>query len=200
MFGTYHRGSAEDAIGLINQELIETAINECNQGNEEEGDAVFNFIDSFNLSRFYFNNDRSKKFMRNQSKKPLLHGLTEDKSDSFIQRYTILHQRVLHHDLFTPASVAASSSGAHKGTKFQLKPVEHLLGCSGSLGDVIVLGMITMLKEGKYFLEDPSGAVEMNLSKAVFHTGIFTECCFVLAEGSYKDQVFHVTALGFPPP
>lgn len=32
-----------------------------------------------------------------------------------------------------------------------------------------------------------------------FHTGLFTENCFVLAEGWYED-VFHVNAFGFPPP
>jgi len=33
-----------------------------------------------------------------------------------------------------------------------------------------------------------------------FHTGLFTENCFVLAEGFYEDEVFHVSAFGFPPP
>lgn len=33
-----------------------------------------------------------------------------------------------------------------------------------------------------------------------FHTGLFTENCFVLAEGWYEDEVFHVNAFGFPPP
>ena len=33
-----------------------------------------------------------------------------------------------------------------------------------------------------------------------FHTGLFTESCFVLAEGWYEDEVFHVNAFGFPPP
>lgn len=33
-----------------------------------------------------------------------------------------------------------------------------------------------------------------------FHTGLFTEFSFVLAEGSYEDGIFHVNAFGFPPP
>lgn len=33
-----------------------------------------------------------------------------------------------------------------------------------------------------------------------FHSGLFTENCFVLAEGWYEDEVFHVNAFGFPPP
>jgi len=33
-----------------------------------------------------------------------------------------------------------------------------------------------------------------------FHTGLFSENCFVLAEGFYEDEVFHISAFGFPPP
>ncbi|KAJ4426622.1 hypothetical protein ANN_26420, partial [Periplaneta americana] len=33
-----------------------------------------------------------------------------------------------------------------------------------------------------------------------YHTGFHTENCFVLAEGSYEDKVFHVSGMGFPPP
>ncbi|OBS64490.1 hypothetical protein A6R68_06975, partial [Neotoma lepida] len=32
-----------------------------------------------------------------------------------------------------------------------------------------------------------------------FHSGLYTEACFVLAEGWFEDQVFHVNAFGFPP-
>ena len=32
-----------------------------------------------------------------------------------------------------------------------------------------------------------------------FHTGLFTENSFVLAEGWYEDGIFHVEAFGFPP-
>ncbi|MCV4656212.1 hypothetical protein OFM13_33265, partial [Escherichia coli] len=67
------------------------------------------------------------------------------------------------------------------------------------VGDVIVLGMITQLKEGKFFLEDPTGTVQLDLSKAQFHSGLYTEACFVLAEGCFEDQVFHANAFGFPP-
>uniref|UniRef100_A0A8C5SFJ5 DNA polymerase II subunit 2 n=1 Tax=Laticauda laticaudata TaxID=8630 RepID=A0A8C5SFJ5_LATLA len=37
----------------------------------------------------------------------------------------------------------------------------------------------------------------LDLSK--FHSGLYTESCFVLTEGWYEDEVFHVTAFGFPP-
>ena len=37
-----------------------------------------------------------------------------------------------------------------------------------------MLGMLSQLKHGKYFLEDPTGFVELDLSKTVYHSGIFT--------------------------
>jgi len=78
--------------------------------------------------------------------------------------------------------------------------LEFLAGCTSKVGDVIVLGMITQLKEGKFYLEDPTGSVQMDLSATKFHTGLFTENCFVLAEGSYDDGIFYVNAIGLPPP
>ena len=41
--------------------------------------------------------------------------------------------------------------------------------------------------------------VRVDLSETKFHVGLYTENCFVLAEGWYDDNVFHVLALGFPP-
>ena len=79
---------------------------------------------------------------------------------------------------------------------FQLNPVEYLLGSSSKLGEIIVLGMLTQMKEvnklsphfsllfpftqfvhavlsvnvfpqGKWYLEDPTGAVQLDLTRAI---------------------------------
>ncbi|OXB64047.1 hypothetical protein ASZ78_001667 [Callipepla squamata] len=86
-------------------------------------------------------------------------------------------RRTHRHELFTPAAVVIHPDDNR--SKFQLKTVETLLGSTVKVGEVIVLGMITQLKE--------------------FHSGLYTESCFVLAEGWYEDEVFHVNAFGFPP-
>jgi len=83
--------------------------------------------------------------------------------------------------------------------KFQLRNVEYLLGCTSKLKEIIILGMIARIKANKLHLEDPTGIVEINLTDAVFQAGLFTENSFVLAEGWFEDEVFHITALGFPP-
>ncbi|KAK3591288.1 hypothetical protein CHS0354_004337 [Potamilus streckersoni] len=103
----------------------------------------------------------------------------------------------MRHDLFTSPVIGAVPE---ESKKFHLKPIEYLLGSTVKQGEVIVLGMLTQLKEGKWYLEDLTGSVQINLTKAKFHTGLFTENCFVLAEGYYEDDIFHVSAFGFPPP
>ncbi|XP_071834492.1 DNA polymerase epsilon subunit 2-like isoform X1 [Apostichopus japonicus] len=181
---------------LLKKDLIEAAVEECKQGDDDENDNVFNIISSFSLPRFTFNQEQ-KKFLRD-SKPVNLHGNADVKTALFLDRYTLLHQRTSRHNLFTPP--VQGSTLDSKTTKFQLKSVEFLLGSTAKIGELIVLGMLTQIKEGKYFLEDPTGAVELDLSKAQFHKGFFTENSFVLAEGWYEDEVFHVNGLGFPPP
>ena len=53
------------------------------------------------------------------------------------------------------------------------------------------------MTHGCYYLEDPSGVVKLDLSEAKFHTGLYTENSFVLAEGWFDDEIFHVLALGW---
>nr|XP_022334080.1 DNA polymerase epsilon subunit 2-like [Crassostrea virginica] len=184
---------------LIGKDACETAVQECN-AEQEEGDNVFCIIDAFSVPRYTYSADR-KKFILNSTlglPPPCLHGTAQDKVTLFLDRYTILQQRTQRHDLFTPPVIGAEKDESTK--KFQLKPIEYLLGSTARLGEIIVLGMLTQLKEGKWYVEDPTGAVQVDLTDANFHTGLFTENCFVLAEGWYEDEVFHVNAFGFPPP
>ncbi|XP_072545936.1 DNA polymerase epsilon subunit 2 [Salminus brasiliensis] len=184
---------------MIELSIAETAVQDCSQSCDETIDNVFNIIGAFNIPRFIYSTER-KKFVpisMTSHPTPTICGQARDKAELFRERYTILQQRTHRHELFTaPVIGAASDEGRNK---FQLKTVEALLGSTAKLGEVIVLGMVTQLKEGKFFLEDLTGSVQLNLSKAQFHSGLYTESCFVLAEGWYEDSVFHVNAFGFPP-
>uniref|UniRef100_A0A7N8WW56 DNA polymerase epsilon subunit n=1 Tax=Mastacembelus armatus TaxID=205130 RepID=A0A7N8WW56_9TELE len=158
---------------------------------------VFNIIGAFDVPRYIYSVER-KKFVpisMTSHPAPSLCGSAKDKAELFKERYTILQQRTHRHELFTPPAIGAAVEEGQN--KFQLKTIEALLGSNAKLGEVIVLGMITQLKEGKFYLEDPSGTVQLDMSK--FHNGLYTESCFVLAEGWYEDSVFHVSGFGFPP-
>uniref|UniRef100_A0A671V7T5 DNA polymerase epsilon subunit n=1 Tax=Sparus aurata TaxID=8175 RepID=A0A671V7T5_SPAAU len=182
---------------MIELSVVEIAVQDCTQSCDESIDNVFNIIGAFDVPRYIYSVER-KKFVpisMTTHPAPSLCGLAKDKAELFRERYTILQQRIHRHELFTPPAIGAAVEEGQN--KFQLKTIEALLGSTAKLGEVIVLGMVTQLKEGKFFLEDPSGTVQLDMSK--FHNGLYTESCFVLAEGWYEDSVFHVNGFGFPP-
>nr|XP_055027510.1 DNA polymerase epsilon subunit 2 isoform X2 [Misgurnus anguillicaudatus] len=184
---------------MIELSVVEIAVQDCSQSCDETIENVFNIIGAFDVPRFIYSTER-KKFVpisMTTHPSPKLCGQSRDKAELFRERYTILQQRTHRHELFTPPVIGSAPDEGRN--KFQLKTVEALLGSTAKLGEVIVLGMITQLKEGKFYLEDLSGTVQLNMSKAQFHSGLYTESCFVLAEGWYEDSVFHVNAFGFPP-
>jgi len=80
-------------------------------------------------------------------------------------RYAILHQRTQRHELFTPAIPGMNSDDA--GHKFKLQPIEFLLSSSGKVTEAVVLGLLTQLREGRYYLEDPTGILQLDLSEAI---------------------------------
>lgn len=127
---------------------------------------VFNIIGAFDIPRYIYNSERKKFLPLSMTNIPVpnLFGTARDKAELFRERYSILQQRTHRHELFTPSVVVVHPDDSR--SKFQLKTVETLLGNTAKVGEVIVLGMITQLKEGKFFLEDPTGVVQLDLSKA----------------------------------
>ncbi|XP_037839861.1 DNA polymerase epsilon subunit 2 isoform X3 [Chlorocebus sabaeus] len=156
---------------MIERSVVEAAVHECSQSVDETIEHVFNIIGAFDIPRFVYNSERKKflPLLMTNHPAPNLFGTARDKAELFRERYTILHQRTHRHELFTPPVIGSHPD--ESGSKFQ----------------------------GKFFLEDPTGTVQLDLSKAQFHSGLYTEACFVLAEGWFEDQVFHVNAFGFPP-
>ena len=117
------------------------------------------------------------------------------KAEIYTARYHALRQRTSRHKLFTPAVVGSTGSDMNSDTsggskKYQLKCVDFLLGTTSKLDNVIVLGMLTQIKHGKYSLEDPTGSVDLDMSEAKFHRGLYTENCFVLVEGNYDNPYY----------
>ncbi|XP_066539061.1 DNA polymerase epsilon subunit 2 [Hoplias malabaricus] len=184
---------------MIELSVAETAVQDCSQSCDETIDNVFNIVGAFDVPRYIYSTERKKFLPISMTNHPApgLCGKARDKAELFRERYTILEQRTHRHELFTPPVIGSAPDEGRN--KFQLKTVEALLGSTAKLGEIIVLGMITQIKEGKFFLEDLTGSVQLNISKAQFHSGLYTESCFVLAEGWYEDSVFHVNAFGFPP-
>ena len=179
----------------VGKDVVELAIEECNEATDTDTDVAMVVIDAFQIPKFTYNTDR-KKYLPYKGKEMRLHAKADSKMSLFHDRYTLLRQRTLRHELFTPAALGQV---AESSSKFQLQSVEYLLSSSGLPDKVVVLGMLTQLKEGKYYLEDPTGYVELDVSECTFQAGLFVENSIVLAEGMYEDKIFHVIAVGFPP-
>ncbi|EDX09362.1 DNA polymerase epsilon subunit 2 [Drosophila simulans] len=180
----------------VERAALEKAINELNRVGLDEGETVFALIDAFTVPRFRYN-QRIKKFELDTQPRQLLTA-PRMKSDYMQQRYAMLLQKTLRHDLFAPAVIQDGVGAEAQAKKFKLQFAENLLATS-AMKEAVVLGLLTQLKEGKFYVEDPTGCVQLDLTGARFHAGFFCEGCFVLAEGNYNNGVLKVDGLGFPP-
>ena len=184
----------------LSPQILLAAVEEVNETSDQDKEKAFNIIDAFDIPKFTYNPDQ-KKFIPVPKSSLSLYSSSAAKADLFQSRYTLIRQQTSRHELFAPATFGQTATAdLSAGSKFQLHTVEGLLGQTGLPYKVIVLGILTYIKEGKVHLEDPTGTVELDLKDAVFHTGLFVENSLVLAEGVYDDKIFHVSAIGFPPP
>lgn len=65
--------------------------------------------------------------------------------------------------------------------------------------NAVLVGFLIQKNETTYSIEDLTGSLDLDLSNARFHDGLFPEYSIVLVEGFYNDLVFHVQGIGFPP-
>lgn len=188
----------------LTKTTLQDVFKEVNFNQKEEKIELLHVVDAFDVPKSIYC-DQTKKLVKiANSSKTYQHmnsrsviSKANSKIELFVQRFKIMHQRTLRHELFSPCVVTDKSNTAKK--KFQLKPIEFLLSNTSHSEETIVLGMISQLRENKFYLEDLTGSLPLNLSETKYHNGIYTEGCFVLAEGILEDGVFNVKALGFPP-
>lgn len=154
---------------------------------------MFSVINAFDIPKFKYSIEQ-KKYVVDSSKRNLLPP-AHIRAEFALDRYTMLWQRTNRHDLFSPAIPGT----ANASKKFQLRKVESLL-CTSSVKDIVVLGLMAQLTENKFYIEDPTGVVPLDLSTVQYHSGFFCEGSFVLVEGSFIDGILKVSGLGFPPP
>lgn len=76
-----------------------------------------------------------------------MHGAANDKTNMLRERFVTIHQRLMSNPLFQPP-VLASNIDQHQ--YYKLTPIESLIGATGTK---YVLGILTQLEEGRYFLE-----------------------------------------------
>ncbi|KAK9827395.1 hypothetical protein WJX81_006181 [Elliptochloris bilobata] len=151
-------------------------------------------ISAFQVPRVKFDSIR-RAFYLAPDRAPLL-GLAQDKLDLYMQRLYVLQQRLRRIPMF--CGPVYNRMRTSERDFCELTELKALLG---SVGEVrYVLGCISQLQDGRFFLEDLSDALPLDLSSANTATGFYTENCVVVAEGELgHNGVFKVHALGFPP-
>jgi DNA polymerase epsilon subunit 2 len=61
----------------------------------------------------------------------------------------------------------SSNTSEEDSNRIKLQDIDYLKSCGGQSVKTVVFGYLSQLKEGKYFLEDPTGILPLNLSEAV---------------------------------
>ncbi|KAJ2944972.1 hypothetical protein O0L34_g1869 [Tuta absoluta] len=179
---------------VLEKEHIEIAYKECSSHGLEESETVLSVIDAFSVPKLCYDNER-KRFVKDVSTSNNLFPEPKWKAQFLIDRYTIIWQRTVRNKLFAQEILPSMEDEK----KFQLRKIEVLLSSSSRIDEVIVLGLLTQLTEGKFYLEDPTGSVLLDMSQSRYHSGLFTESSFVLAEGYYDDKTLYVMGLVLPP-
>ncbi|CAF3382562.1 unnamed protein product [Rotaria sp. Silwood1] len=183
---------------IVDKALLTNVVQELRAqlSNDSHNEALFSVLNAFSMPKFIYSRSM-KKFIGKEIDNDLF-GSAQTRSEVFWERYDLLLQRTLRHDVFSQVNLAAAST--NKVQKYQLKTIEHLLAAGSKSEKVVVLGMLSQLHETKYDLQDPTGVISLNLDNATFHPGFYFENCFVLVEGQFDDGIFNVSGIGLPPP
>lgn len=154
-------------------------------------DRYFSVVNAFDMPRVVFDPDR-KNFDTDNAGSIIADA--DGKAAMYRDRYQILKQVILRNDNFSPPPFA----GKDRSKYMKLTAVKNLLGRYGE--SFLLFGMLTQMGDGRYYLEDPDAHVQLDLSETIPSQGLFTDNCFVLADGTFtQDNIFKVYTLGHPP-
>ncbi|XP_073294341.1 DNA polymerase epsilon subunit B [Primulina huaijiensis] len=149
-------------------------------------------IDAFDFPKFRY--DPIKKLFHQYRGKPPIHGDASAKATLYKDRFLLLFQKLSRDPHF---STPVFDSGISDYGSCQMSTIQSLVGQTGKKW---VMGLISQLEDGHFYLEDLTAAVEVDLSDARITTGFFSENTIVLAEGEMLlDGIFKVKTCGFPP-
>jgi DNA polymerase epsilon subunit 2 len=114
-----------------------------------------------------------------------------------VDRFLLIQQRLRRHALFRPMAWNHLNAAGRRDAA-ELTELKALLGLVGERR--YVTGFLTRQDEGRYFIEDLSARLPLDLSVAETSDGLFTENCVVVAEGELTPGgAFKAVAIGLPP-
>lgn len=144
----------------ITVENLKLAIEECIRPNTlKHTETILSVIDVFDVPKMKYDLSRKKYIVTTVMSD--LYGEAKYKAAIFKDRFELLWYRTLRHELFTPPKL-----GEKKENWIELVSIEHLLSESKK-GNVYVMGLLTQLTEGQYYLEDTGGTIKIDLQGAI---------------------------------
>eukprot|EP01112_Ceratiomyxa_fruticulosa_P022380 TRINITY_DN8173_c0_g2_i1.p1 TRINITY_DN8173_c0_g2~~TRINITY_DN8173_c0_g2_i1.p1 ORF type:complete len:559 (+),score=89.64 TRINITY_DN8173_c0_g2_i1:155-1831(+) len=177
---------------ILNKASIESAIDIVlkNESIESIDEECIKVIDAFDIPKWVYDDTR-KCFQLETSVS--LHGDASSKIDVFRNRFKLIRQRLLRHEIFSAPILPGEGV---KKDYYQLTTIDDLLGDTGKK---CVLGMLSQFHDGKYYLEDLKRSIQLDFSLLEQPSGLFTENAIVIAEGYLVGKVFQVSLLALPP-
>ncbi|KAM0949149.1 putative DNA-directed DNA polymerase [Dioscorea sansibarensis] len=140
-------------------------------------------IDVFLVPRFRY--DSIKRVFYEHTGKLPIHGEAGDKAAVYRDRFQLLLQRLSRDKYFSRPAFDTIMSDSDS---YEITPIQSLIGCTGRRW---IMGVISQLEEGHFFLEDLTAAIT---------SGFFVENTIIVAEGELlSNGTFQVNTCGFPP-
>lgn len=173
----------------IEKEHVEQAIEACLHEGCNKNETVFSTIDAFDFPRLYYDADRKHYFL--STTKPKLLADSISKAQLFLDRYNSILQK-------TKRNFSQKIVGEEQ--RLTLQTVDYLLTLTHkTLDRIFILGSLLQVSEGKWYLEDPTGIVELDLKYAKYLEGLYVENSFVLVNGYYEGKILQVATVACPP-
>ena len=142
---------------------------------QDDSDGI-TIIDAFAVPRY--NYDTQRRVFHQSTKAPTITAEADSKIQLYRERFLLLHQRILRNRMFVKPSF--NCGAAMDRTFCELTPLTGLLGNANQTR--YVMGCLSQLEDDRYFLEDLTGQIQVDVSHAATTSGLYTENCIVVAE------------------
>lgn len=141
---------------------VKEAIKECLRPEDslQESETILNVINATDIPKVVYDIEKKKFVIEKVTSELFADAL--HKSSIFRDRLELLRQVTLKQEPFAPRKL-----GEVNVEKYELVPIEFLLSNCSKPGEVYVMGILSQLTEGQYYLEDSDGSVKLDLKKTI---------------------------------
>jgi DNA polymerase epsilon subunit 2 len=191
------------AAGVTGVEMDARGVPAAHGCSTHDPDDGITIVDAFEMPKLAYDAQRrtfyEKIAVNDATRDATVDAEADSKIELYRERFKLLQQRISRHRMFTKPSFECGGGANDARAYCELTPLTGLLGAAGETR--YVMGCLSQLEDDRFFLEDLTGTIQIDLSNAATSSGLFTENCIVVAEGEVRvaDGVFEARALGFPP-